>query len=425
MAREGINKRIFDSAVFAPPDWAADFGVNAEGKTINFLPAQKAVIDAFLSATTDSVRLVAASAASRAILAQCDMEELEELREHIQLSELLRAIPYGRQTDHSAHTLYLFLLGMYFFFHSPRIRKAFAKTIGKKGDAPETLDRFNLQWTFASLLHDVGYIFQSDTARQRAVDRMFRAPTIVRRIPPQETKNVLLQVRETILGTALPGYTTPTDPEDQLDRLRKLPWGKDVGLHCDAFTTFFLYGPQGGTVDAVALEDFAYLVAATGYDGISSGVVDHAVASGLFLLAYSTFWYWLARQVNYQGVFGVYRDSYFVNDIVCACFAVAAHNMIGAHAKQFGKLKFDDNPLLYLGILCDELQKWDRYPAGDEFLANLKSFAEHCTDSENLHLTQKRGRFVFTFESEELAKKIKKGLDRLEAWEDLVEVRTK
>ena len=42
---------------------------------------------------------------------------------------------------------------------------------------------------------------------------------------------------------------------------------------------------------------------------------------------------------------------------------------------------------MYLGVLCDELQKWDRFPAGERYLRDLKSFEEYCTDSERIKLT--------------------------------------
>src|SRR5262249_51197616 len=156
-----------------------------------------------------------------------------------------------------------------------------------------------------------------------------------------------------------------------------------TGLRADAFETFSVYGPKKMRIGGRELEDYAYLVASSGYDGQSVGVVDHAVASGLFLFRYSSFWYWLANQFGFEGEFSRYEDDgYPVKDVIAACIAAAGHNLIGVHADKYGPLKFEDNPILYLSVICDELQKWDRFPAGERHLGDLQSFEKYCTDSE-------------------------------------------
>src|SRR5262249_5343522 len=145
-------------------------------------------IEQFMNSTTDSVRLVRASQASRKILQVYDLEELEELRSTVQLSELLRIIPYARQTDHSAHTLYVYLLGIYLFFACSPLRKGIATFLKEQDNSRPLLIRFFFQWVFASLLHDIGYLFQGRSRSEiRAADRMFRPSTIARLVGRSET----------------------------------------------------------------------------------------------------------------------------------------------------------------------------------------------------------------------------------------------
>jgi len=153
--------------------------------------------------------------------------------------------------------------------------------------------------------------------------------------------------------------------------------------------------------------------------------VDHAVASGLFLFRYSTFWFWIAKRSGFKGSFAVFKDDgYPKGDVVCACFAAGAHNIIGVHAQDIDPLVFDKNPLLYLGVLCDELQKWDRFPAGERHLVDLISFEKYCTDSERISVEGgwDGNEVILRFEEEELASGIKKALTRLDSVENFIKI---
>jgi len=410
--RQGINAVLF-RVVSSPPEWITK--LNEEGPTAYFLTSSDFpdLIQSFLSATTDSVRLVRASRASRKILQEYDMEELEDLRASVQASELLRVIPYAKQTDHSAHTLYLFLLGIYLFFASAPLRAGLAKFFHKKDNSAELVETFLFQWVFVSLLHDIGYIFQGRARSEiRAVDRMFRAASITRLLG-QVTRGVRRSVINEISNVGIRPFEAIQNPEDMLTTLRTMPWGKRAGMHDDIFESFRTWGPSDQKLSSYDLEDYSYRVASTGYDGFSEGMVDHAVASGLFLFRYSTFWYWLASANSFEEAFQPFQDNYSIRDVASACFAAAAHNVIEVHAKDVGLIECEPNPLIYLGILCDELQKWDRFPAGERHLVDLKSFEEYCTDSERINLSEGWDRtepILITFEEKKLTKRIEEAL---------------
>ncbi|MGH9931311.1 MAG: hypothetical protein ACREA9_19055 [Pyrinomonadaceae bacterium] len=343
------------------------------------------------------------------------MAELEDLRATVQASELLRVIPYPRQTDHSAHTLYLFLLGVYLFFVCAPLRAGIAKFLKEKDNSQKLVDRFLFQWVFVSLLHDIGYIFQGRSKNEiRAVDRMFRASTITS-LMDSASDGVRRSVRKDLTKMEIKPFEPIQNPEDMLSTLRHMPWGRSAGFADDIFESFHNWGPQEQQITSNDLEDYAYRVASSGYDGFSEGTVDHAVASGLFLLRYSSLWYWLASENGFEEPFTAFRDNYPHRDVACACFAAAAHNIIGVHAKEIDPLDFETNPLIYLGVLCDELQKWDRFPAGERHIVDLASFEKYCTDSESITVEGNwdGNEVTFRFEEEELATGIRRALERL------------
>lgn len=417
MPRQGINSSLMRT-VSDPPEWVVALG-DGDSQPY-FLKNLEDEIEKFLTAATDSVRLVRASTASREILEEYDMAELEDLRARIQASELLRVIPYSRQTDHSAHTLYLYLLGIYLFFSCAPIRTGIATFLGEKDKSAGLLTRFLFQWVFVSLLHDIGYIFQGRSKSEiRAVDRMFRSSSVIHLID-KSSGPVKAKIREEIAKQGIRPFEAIENPEDMLSMLHHLPWGESAEVKDDVFESFSTYASDSGPADPQItgsnLEEYAYMVASSGYDGLSDGTVDHAIASGLFLFRYSTFWFWLAKKNNFGDVFAVYRKGYDKDDIASACLATAAHNIIGFHAKKFEPLSFEKNPILYLGVLCDELQKWDRFPAGERHIVDLQSFEKYCTDSERIMIHDEKwdGDAVnFCIEEEELAKGINKALERL------------
>jgi hypothetical protein len=87
----------------------------------------------FLTATMDEVRLATSSRVALDILNTIGISDAAHFREAVLRRELSGNIAYSRQRDHSAHTLYNYLLGWYFFTHSPPLRKALTKEFEKRG----------------------------------------------------------------------------------------------------------------------------------------------------------------------------------------------------------------------------------------------------------------------------------------------------
>src|SRR6266567_1171681 len=70
---------------------------------------------AFFSAGNDIKRLDAAQTLAADILRENDFAEMIALRDIVAQQELLRQIKYARQKDHTAHTVSLYLLGVWLY----------------------------------------------------------------------------------------------------------------------------------------------------------------------------------------------------------------------------------------------------------------------------------------------------------------------
>ena len=81
----------------------------------------------FISTRTDVRRLVNAQEVAKEILRRNDLVDLIAIRDIVAKQELRRLIRYEKQQDHTVHTIYLFLLGLWFYDHIPSIREAIYK----------------------------------------------------------------------------------------------------------------------------------------------------------------------------------------------------------------------------------------------------------------------------------------------------------
>src|SRR5262245_45672147 len=125
-------------------------------------------IERFLSATMDEVRTSTSNRIVRSILDLIEISDFGLFRKSVLRRELTGTIAYPRQRDHSSHTLYNYLLGWYFFRHSPVVNEALSKHfavrgVGAKGASVpfvSNAEYFASVWQYASLLHDIGYMFE-------------------------------------------------------------------------------------------------------------------------------------------------------------------------------------------------------------------------------------------------------------------------
>lgn len=120
----------------------------------------------FLDSTLDEARLNHASHVRGNILELTDLEDLDFLARGVLRRENSGFISYDKQRDHSAHTLYNYLLGFYIYENSKIIRESFTKHFALRRDSLDSLHEFDdvglfgSIWPYVSLLHDIGYLFE-------------------------------------------------------------------------------------------------------------------------------------------------------------------------------------------------------------------------------------------------------------------------
>lgn len=357
----------------------------------------------FLQARTDARRLITAQEVVELVLEAHDIGEMTKLRKKVAELELSRIIEYKKQRDHTSHTLYLFLLGIWLYDIVPAVRESYVsrtrtETGHSKMNERAVGERFVFQWLYASLLHDIGYIFSelkpSTTEFRRDIDGMFELTWLEFQLlsgyPEKEQKEMqktLIDVHATFTklygGSKWPRKTSESnDPAEILSRISYMPWISDLGLtkgkNADVLSLFDI--PQRKADD---LRSFAYKVAKSGYSKNGIGAVDHAVASGLLLLQYTTYWYWIMATLKNMNpkIFKKLEGPFLYSNealatIVGACRAVAYHNMEFKDEKK--RFDLGDDPLIFLEILCDELSTWERFPASKDLTSiwNQENFLE-------------------------------------------------
>lgn len=358
-------------------------GLGAAGYLRGRIPGLAVYIEDFFTTRSDIERIQKAEQLSERILSLTDFTDFVQLRSEVATIEIKRLINYKKQSDHTAHTVYLFLLGIWVYDHIIELRQRIDSFIESK----VPMKMFIFQWTFSSLLHDIGYLFYNfeeghNVSSFRLYDEMFSYGFIERfagklsdsgreqfRSLWSEFVEKFGEQRFSDRGTAL----------DLVVGLDSMPWLPELGVPCvsglEAMTSAHYRSPE--------LTEFATHMAKTGYNG--TPVVDHGVASSLMLVKYTSVWYWLSARSKekFPTLWGElnaqfqYIPELFRKHVIPACRAVAYHNVPGM------KFSLEKEPLVYLSVVCDELQVWDRFLSGEQHIDNWRTI-NHCT-AEKIH----------------------------------------
>ena len=95
---------------------------------------------------------------SKATLKLNYIDDWEYFRDSIVKREINNVISFEKQRDHASHTVYNYLLGYYIYNNSPYVKNLF--TDHSKIRKLKDISDFESLWPFASLLHDIGYMFE-------------------------------------------------------------------------------------------------------------------------------------------------------------------------------------------------------------------------------------------------------------------------
>lgn len=408
-----------------------------------FAPGIVGAVDNFFAARTDVRRLDSAELVASEILKINDLADLGHIREIVSEQELRRKIKHVKQKDHGAHTVYLYLLGVWIFDNVPQMKAAFRNKTNLEGEG-DCAARFLFQWVFASLLHDVGYVFydlSSETKSDRnKIDLMYAWEWCRRQAQSananEADQRLLEQIHAemvksySILAKPLTGDLRQNDFLEVISRLEIVPWLDQITQEIKTDLFRLLCGEKRGAW----LRRYAMEVAAHGYNGDESGAcVDHAVASAFLLLRYSSYWYCLMKKVSEKDTYAHarlaggynYDVANFEEKIIPACRSVALHNLqpqIASAKKLINEISLRRDPISFLAIFCDELQRWDRFPAGDELLSEYREYARTAPEASDVAISAdgfgQDTRIVFRLDlPEEKVEQIRRTLDaRLRGW---------
>lgn len=384
-------------------------------------PAHK-IVDHVLSVSSDQDRLHFAEQFAEAVLEMPDQNDQKWFRRGVWIKETLPTTRYPEQRDHAVHTMHNYLLGWYLFAVSPAIRLQLIEAFKLRRIIPsnttsgynnEIINRFGEIWIFASLLHDVGYLFEGEVAsasmtlldeniregarwaseyfeevfwgeigtrnvnERNTLERMSRTvPTVLREGGAGTVAQFLrdlgsLEVLERRLEAEAPGAA-----------YRVLPLGADAfELWAKNYRAF----DQGSMAQRMEiLERALYDLIELGMAKYGTRVFDHGICGGLLLLKGSTYWFRFKFGLDeahppmgsaeaklkdrVQRIFHAkLHAEHWWKSVVWATAAVAIHNVQQLRYRdEWGiksKLKLTEDPLAYLGILVDILQEWDRHSA--------------------------------------------------------------
>lgn len=378
------------------------------------------VLRSCLASTMDEVRLVWADRYAQMVLAERDLDDAGHFRHAVLRRELRGDISYPGQRDHSAHTLYNYLLGWLLYTKSQTVRTSFEKHLatraGKAISAEAAPRAFANVWVWASLLHDVGYMFEGaiDVLETRLQDDRIRTGMSIARdyFEHRVWMEIGIGSKERRKGLlSMIGLGTPELSADSLaavaDSLRSLPSltklalaaqnalterGRVVppclsntNLPTDAFDLWALHyeayeAPAMAARVRIADEMFTALLW-HGLPGANARILDHGVCSGLLMLQYTTFYFALLAGVSgCRGASPIAADTWkllekragFTYDFgswwslhLWGTAAAAIHNVVQMAplqgTKKMDPLKLDEDPIAFLGVLVDLLEDWDRY----------------------------------------------------------------
>jgi hypothetical protein len=376
------------------------------------------------------------------------------------------------------------MLGWYFFAHSTKLKEALVKEFARRGVTRDNIEPFHNNekyfgyiWQYASLLHDVGYIFEGSRSRMdlemsskqagigARVAREYFNRTIwleYYRIELGGTRDELFE----ILGRSLspPSFEridTLGDIADELrtignldrllpavstalDEARLSPERKPnlAELSIDGFDLWAHHYDRFERPNmAKRIRSIRKVFNALIDRGLPESnicLLDHGVCGGLLQLSASTYYYRLrakALEIDFPRPdlvqrtidTGEWSPAFWWTAIVWGTAAVCIHNVQQLRsAKQLdpewpGTLALREDPLAYLGILVDVIQEWNRYSV-------FKDLDREPIQGIEVKLGLVSDKIVVQFlepNATGRAEKLTKELDQaLAEWRDLVEIRT-
>lgn len=384
-------------------------------------------LKSFLTSTLDVVRMYHAFNFSKPILRITDIDDADYFRIGLMRRELSGNMAYSKQRDHSAHTLYNYLIGWYIYTKSKLFQEKFKEHVHARINKYDGSNRvFGTLWPLTSILHDIGYIFEGsintyDTSLHNELIKIgaeivneyfhhgFWIACKMDSVYDRANLFKVTNVNEpcfknlSITGIAdslrslgdLQTLKEKLGSEIQDENLsivkRKILENRLPEDAFDLWHTNYKYFDNESMQDRIkTLRLFFEFQMSQGFNGTGIRILDHGVCSGLLLLLYCSYYFRIYAALDNTELSGSdleiaeqfkgraeeidikYNYSWWWESIIWATAATAIHNFMQLNHegpityKAPAPLNIEEDPLAYLGILVDCLQEWDRYSVDSE-----------------------------------------------------------
>lgn len=304
---------------------------------------------------------------------------------------------YRTYREHVVHQWRVFILGLYLLELMPVIKEALQQKYG---------EHFIEVWAVTALLHDIGYLMErGDINRNEYADEIIKLLNSLESnqvglsvfCSELDLDDLLLAEREEIIRQA--GIR-----EYNIQAWKQLFWERDKG-NC------WKLGDLDSAI--LKLEDYYNLTTSLKTkDGHRTCFIDHGIASAAILFyLMERKEYWIEQVGNLEGYQYVRKKLHMKRENWYeACRAIAMHNIrpdIWDHNVAFlhlrirlnkFKIKWKEEPLSVLLVLCDCLQEWGR-PCRD-----LQNRLRKEMTSQDMHVIPYDGKIYLCFPTDELAK---------------------
>lgn len=304
---------------------------------------------------------------------------------------------YSAYREHVVHQWRVFILGLYLLETTPNIKEAMRRKYG---------DEFVKVWAVTALCHDIGYLVErgniNDSKHLEDIVKLLNSLEdgeigLSVFCPELDLSDLLLVERQDIIREA--GISTYP-----LQVWEQLVLDRDNGNHWKL-----------SDLDSELLKFENYYKLTTTLktkDENRPCFIDHGIASAAILF------HLMERKEYWMGKVGNYGNNQYVHEKICLksenkgqiCRAIALHNIRPdewdhnlAYTKcriklNTFKIRWNEEPLAFLLIICDCLQEWGR-PSRD-----LKNRLRKDMTSQDMHIISNEGRVYLCFPTDELAK---------------------
>lgn len=248
-----------------------------------------------------------------------------------------------KQRDHFIHSIEVFILGINIFYNNKTIQKqfnTFIENTNYHNYYTTKFEEFFYRWGITALFHDVAYPIEIISEQLKLYAKLLDSYSI-----QEDNLNFIIKFEGT----------------DKFDKIKELKIKdgyknefkeKNPTLNLKEYTSCIDILTKTISNRFSLKGDFVKKILKNKLKDMEDGkYIDHGFYSAIIVLK----WYHsLIEKTEWD-------PSYFIYPIVDVATAILLHNVFSRDLlEKTGKMNFNQYPLAFLLILCDELEEWDR-----------------------------------------------------------------